>query len=112
VKKVAPFCLLLFAACGAPPAKKAQIPALNPEEAHSLLRYESKAAAWLTYVQKQNPACAYHVDLPDQAAQPTEIDLDHIVWCGATPGPREYNASVVFTYDKAAGHWTISRFSS
>lgn len=101
---------LFLLACGGPP--KATVPALNPEQANELLRYSPKAADWLTYVRKQNPGCAYHIDLPDQASQPTEIDLDHIMWCGAAVSPREFDASVVFIYDKASGTWKLQRFSS
>ncbi|MBV9268520.1 MAG: hypothetical protein JO061_20295 [Acidobacteriaceae bacterium] len=100
----------LLLSCGSPP--KSDIPALNPEEAASLLQFDNKAADWLKYVKKQNPACDYKLDLPDQSAHPTEIDLDHIVWCSSRPGPREYDASVVFVYDKATQRWTVSRFSS
>jgi hypothetical protein len=109
-KLLAAGCLLFAAACSS--HKKATIPALNPEQANALLHYDTRAANWLTYVRKQNPACGYHIELPDQSAQPTEIDLDGIVWCGASPGPREYSASVVFLYDKAEGRWKLGRFSS
>jgi hypothetical protein len=101
--------LLSTVACT--PAKP-DVPALNPELAYGLLHNDNKAQAWLTIVQKENPGCAYHVELPDQAAHPTELGLDHIVQCGTKPAPRNLNASVVFTYDKAAGRWVIARFLS
>lgn len=101
---------ILTSACGGPP--KPSVPALNPEQANALLQFDPRAQNWLTNVRLKNPGCAYHVELPDQAAQPTEIDLDDIMWCGAAPAPREWRASAVFTYDKQAGKWTLSRFSS
>lgn len=112
MKKLAIFWVVLLSGCSSAPEKKARVPAMTPGEANSLLRFEPKATNWLTYVQKQNPGCMYHIELPDQSAQPTEIDLDQIVWCGSTPGPREYKASVVFTFDKSAQKWVLSRFSN
>lgn len=101
--------LLLLAACGAP---KPTIPSLNPEEANSLLHYDSKAENWLIYVRKTNPACLYTLELPDQSAHPTQIDLDHIVTCGGRPSPREFDASVSFVYDPTQQKWVVKRFSS
>lgn len=100
--------LVLFS-CGSP---KPDTPPLNPEQANALLQFDNKAKGWMTYVQKQNPGCVYRLELPDQSAHPTTIDLDHIVQCGNRPSPRELDASVSFAYDKAQGKWIISRFSS
>ncbi len=77
-----------------------------------MLRYDHKAETWLTFVKKNNPGCGYKIDLPDQTAHPTEIDVENIVFCGAAPGPREFQATVQFQYDPAAGRWVLSRFSS
>ena len=96
-------------ACGTP---KPTTPSLTPELAAQLLHFDHKAEDWLTYVKKHNPSCEYRIDIPDQSAHPTEIDASHIVWCGNRPSPLEFDASVVFTYDKDAQRWTISRFSS
>lgn len=101
--------LLMGSACTPP---KPVTPALNPELAYGLLHNDNKAQAWLTTVRKENASCAYHIELPDQAGHPSEVDLEHIVWCGARPAPRNLDASVVFTYDKNAGRWVIGRFSS
>ncbi|MBV9302960.1 MAG: hypothetical protein JOY62_16025 [Acidobacteriaceae bacterium] len=101
--------VLLLSACSAPPPPT---PSLLPETAAQLLQYNNKAKDWLTYVKKHDPSCEYKLDLPDQSAHPTEIDLDHIMYCGNRPGPKEYDASVQFVYDKAAQHWVILRFSS
>ncbi len=103
-------CLLLLASCGGPP--KPAVPSLNPQEAAELLHYNNKAQDWIKYVRKQNAACDYRLDLPDQSAHPSEIDLDHIVLCGNRPSPKEFDASVVFNYDAAQGKWLISRFAS
>jgi hypothetical protein len=101
---------LLFGIACTPP--KPATPALNPELAYGLLHNDNKAQAWLTTVRKENTGCAYHLELPDQSAHPTEIGVDHIMWCGSKPAPRSLDASVVFTYDKDAGRWVISRFLS
>lgn len=101
--------LFLLLGCSEPP--KPQIPALTPEIANQQLRANSKAAVWLTHVKKQNPACDYSLDIPEQTNQPTQLDFSHIVKCAGRPAPLEFDASVSFEYDKAAGHWTIMRFS-
>ncbi len=102
--------VLLLASCGTPP--KATIPALNPQEAGELLHYNNKAQDWLKYVRKQNAACDYRLDLPDQSSHPATIDLDHIIMCGARPSPREFDASVSFAYDHNQGKWVITKFAS
>lgn len=102
-----PFLALL--GCSEPP--KPQIPALTPEVANQLLHTNSKADVWLVHVKKQNPACDYSLDIPEQNNQPTQLDFSHIVKCGGRAAPLEYDASVSFQYDKDAGHWTILRFS-
>ena len=103
--------LLIFAGCGTPP--KADFPpALNPEEAASLLHYNSKAEVWLVHIRKTDPSCGYKLELPEQASHPTEIDLNHIVSCGGRPSPTEFDASVSFAYDKIQKKWVVSRFSS
>jgi hypothetical protein len=100
----------VFTGCGGPP--KPTVPALTPENAASLLRNYAKAETWITYVKKNNATCDYRLDLPDQSAQPTTIDLDHIVLCGGRPSPKEFDASVSFEYDKQAQRWVVSRFAS
>jgi hypothetical protein len=104
------FAWVAFTGCGGPP--KATVPALTPETAMSLMRFNPKAETWLMYVKKQNPSCDYSLDLPDQVSQPTSIDLKHIVSCGGRPSPMELDASVSFEYDKNAQKWVITRFSS
>ncbi len=114
VNKVTSFAILLgsiiVASCGAPP--RAAVPALTPENAMALLRYNPKAQTWITYVKKQNPTCDYKLELPDQMAQPTSIDLDHIVVCGGRPSPKEFDASVSFEFDRSKQKWVIRRFAS
>ena len=107
----ATFCvgLLVLAGCSAP---KPTIPALTPGEAAELLHYNNKAVNWMMYVKKQNAACDYKLDLPDQTTQPTSIDLDHIVVSSGRPAPRELDAAVSFAYDKDTQKWSITRFSS
>lgn len=101
--------LFLLAAC-APP--KPKTPALTPDNAAQLLHYNNKAQNWMTYVKKQNASCEYKLDLPDQISGPTEIDLDHIMYCGNRPSPKEFDASVSFTFDPATQKWAVLRFSS
>jgi len=76
------------------------------------MHYNNKAQNWLKYVRRNNAGCDYRLDLPDQSSHPATIDLSHIVMCGNRPSPREFDASVTFTYDEAKGTWVISRFSS
>lgn len=101
---------LAITGCSGPP--KAAIPPLTPENAAAILRTYPKAQTWIGYVKRHNPACDYRLDLPDQSAQPTTIDLDHIVVCGGAPSPKEFDAGVSFEYDKNAQRWVISRFAS
>lgn len=104
--------VILLIACGPPPQKKPTVPSLTPEQAAELLHYDARAQTWLVHVKKQNPACDYRLDLPDQTTHPAEIDLDHIVYCGNQPSSLELNASVVFTYDTDKKQWVLTRFSS
>jgi hypothetical protein len=108
MNKVAFFAAVLLIACGTP---KPVTPALTPQTAAELLHYNNKAENWLKYVKKNNAACEYRLNLPDQTSRPTTIDLDHIVYCGNLPSPKEFDASVSFAYDKDAQHWVITRFS-
>lgn len=101
--------LVFFIACSPP---KPTTPSLTPELANGLLHYNNKAENWMIYVKKNNPSCAYQLDLPDQTSHPTTIDLDHIVSCAGRPSPREFDASVSFAYDKDQQKWVITRFSS
>jgi hypothetical protein len=101
--------LLLCVACGPP---EPVTPALTPQLAGELLHYNNNAENWLTHVKKQNPSCAYQLDLPAQTSHPTQIDLAHIVSCGGAPSPMEFDASVSFEYDKAAKRWVIKLFTS
>jgi ssDNA-binding Zn-finger/Zn-ribbon topoisomerase 1 len=112
VKKTVWFlaCALFVGCSGAP--KEPPVPSLNPEQAAELLHFDNKAEAWITHVKTQNPACTYKLELPDQSSHPIEIDLEHIVSCANRPSPRELDASVVFTYDKATQKWSVSRFAS
>lgn len=109
VKLICIFSVVLLGACSAP---KPTTPSLTPEEAAQLLHYNNKAQTWITYVKRQNAACDYRLDLPDQTSRPTTIDLDHIVFCGNRPSPREFDASVSFAYDSNTQKWVITRFSS
>lgn len=102
--------VVLLVSCGAPP--RAAVPALTPQQAGGLLHYNNKAQNWLKYVRKQNPACDYQLDLPDQSSHPATIDLNHIVTCGGRPSPKEFDAGVSFAYDQNRSTWVITRFSS
>jgi len=103
-------CLIVLAACGGPP--KPETPSLTPAGATELLHYNAKAETWMVHVKKQNATCEYKLDLPDQTTHPTEIDLDHIVYCGGRPSPTEFDASVSFVYDPDKQQWVVKRFSS
>lgn len=104
--------LLAFAlGCSSPP-RRPSVPALTPQEAAELLHYNSQAQGWLTYVRRQNPSCTYNLELPDQRAHPTEIDLNHTVFCSGRPAPTEFDAAVSFVYDPNQHAWVIKRFSS
>ena len=96
-------------ACGPPPPT---IPSLTPLQAQELLNQNNKAQDWMRFIRNQGGACEYSIDLPDQSAHPDSIDIDHAVTCGGRPSPKQFNASVSFAYDKAAGRWVITRFSS
>ena len=100
--------LSMMVACSPPPPS---IPSLSPVTAMQLLRDDSKAKGWLTYVQKQTTTCDYSLDLPDQSSHPSTIDLDHIVKCGNAQSPKALDASVSFEYDRATQQWKVSRFS-
>ena len=111
VKKIGLTCgAALMVACSG--TKKADVPPLSTQAAAELLQFDNKAHNWLQYVQKHDKTCEYKVDLPDQASQPTEIDADHIMWCGGRQSSKEYDASAVFTYDKEHQRWILARFSS
>lgn len=79
--------------------------------AHQALHYDGRADTWLTHVKRQDPSCAYDLDIPDQSNHPSELDFSHIVKCGGRAAPRELDASASFEYDKAAQHWVLTRFS-
>ena len=102
--------VLMLAACNTPP--KTVIPYLTPETANQLLHYSTRAQNWLTVIQKRDPSCVYQLILPDQSAHPNAIDLDHIVFCGNRPSPREFDATVSFEYDPDTKQWVIKRFAS
>ncbi len=102
-------CLSLLAACGPP---KQEIPSLTPELAGQLLHYNQRAVNWLTQVSRSGGNCVYQIDLPEQNSHPTQIDLDHIVFCNGRQASRENDASVSFVYDKDTQRWVIKRFSS
>lgn len=110
MSKVVYAALILFlAGCSKP---KPTIPSLTPEGAAQLLHYNTNAEAWMIHVKKQDATCEYRLDLPDQTAHPSALDLDHIVFCGSRPSPKEYDASVSFAYDPDKQQWVIARFSS
>lgn len=105
-------CVLLLLGLVACTKPKPVIPSLTPEGAAELLHYNPKAETWMIHVKKQDATCEYRLDLPDQTAHPAELDLEHIVYCGGRPSPKEYDASVSFTYDNDKQQWVITRFSS
>lgn len=93
----------------APP--KTVVPPLTPEAAAQLLHYNGKAETWMIHAKKQDATCEYRIDLPDQRNHPTELDVDHIVYCGGRPSSRELDASVSFAYDSNTQRWAVKRFS-
>jgi hypothetical protein len=106
---VAVTALLAGAACSPPPPT---IPSLTPLQAQELLNQNNKAQNWMKFIQNQGGSCQYTIPLPDQASHPDTVDIDHAVTCGGRPAPKMFDATVSFGYDKAAGRWVITRFSS
>ncbi len=110
MSKLACVALMLFlVGCSKP---KPAIPSLTPGGAAELLHYNTKAEAWMIHVKKQDATCEYKLDLPDQTSHPAQLDLDHIVYCGNRPSPKEYDASVSFAFDPDKQQWVVMRFSS
>lgn len=103
-------CLLVWVACGPPP--KPATPSLTPQLAAELLHNNNNAQNWLTHVKLRNPSCEYQLNLPAQYNHPTQIDLAHIMSCGGSPAPTEFDASVSFQYDKEGQRWVIRLFTS
>ena len=99
----------ILLSCGPP---KPTTPSLSPEQAAALLQFNNKAQNWIKFVKKNNAACEYRLDLPDQSSHPTTLDLDHIVQCGGRPSPKEFDASVSYSYDAGQQKWVITRFAS
>lgn len=104
--------ILAVLAAGGCSAPKETTPPLTPQVAAALLQINPKSKNWLTRVKSEMPNCEYKIELPDQSAHPTVIDVERAITCGAAPAPRALNATVTYTYDKAAGRWVISRFAS
>jgi hypothetical protein len=101
--------LLLTVACAPPPDPT---PALTPENAVALLNANNKAKDWMTFALKHDSSCQWRVAIPEQASHPTEVDVDHVMYCRVTPNPRELDANAVFTFDKAEKRWTLTDFRS
>jgi hypothetical protein len=100
---------LTMAGCSPPPP---QHPKLTPMTANELLRFNTRAQNWIQFVKKQNPACEYRLELPDQNAHPDWVEVDHIVSCGGNNRMAAFDASVEFQYNKTTKRWEISRFGS
>ena len=109
---LSPMVVILTGCSSTPP--KPTTPALTLQNATQLLHRNPRADNWLKYVQRnyRQAACEYKIELPDQTNHPTQIDLDHIVWCGNKPSPKEFDASVSYEYDKAGQYWVIKRVAS
>ena len=95
--------------CGSAPPSH---PPLSPQVAQQLLRYNTRAANHLKFVQHENPACEYVLQLPDQSPHQDSIEVDHIVSCGGRTDLKAYDASVEYTWNKATGTWEITHFGS
>jgi hypothetical protein len=110
MKRLGWLAVALGAVACSPP--KPSTPSLTPQNAAELLHYNNRAQTWIKYVKRNNPTCDYRLDLPDQTSHPTQIDLDHIVRCGNSPSPKEFDASVSFAFDKDQQRWVLTRFRS
>ena len=98
---------VLLVSCGSPTPRH---PALSPLTAMELLRFDTKAQNRLRAIKARDPRCEFKVELPDQAANPTSIQVDHVVSCGGNNRLKEFDTSVEFTFNKTAQRWEISRF--
>jgi hypothetical protein len=103
------FALSFLFSCSPP---KPTTPALTPENATQLLRFDQRAQNFIARVKTSNPNCDFRLTLPDQIPPLTQIDLQHIVVCANRPAPLEFDASATFNYDPVSGTWKLTRFAS
>lgn len=101
--------LAFVGACSSPPP---QHPPLSPTVAQQLLRYNTRAANHLKYIQSQDRSCVYQVNLPDQSSHPKTVEVNHIAFCSGRNDLKQFDARVEFEWNQAAGKWEISYFGS
>lgn len=105
VPLAAVFCI----SCG---ASRPTHPPLSPQIAQQLLRFNTRAANHLKFVQHENHTCEYVVHLPDQSGHPNSIEVDHIVSCGGRTDLKAFDASVEYEWNQTKGSWEITHFGS
>jgi hypothetical protein len=101
--------MLYQAGCSSAPPPT---PPLSPVVAEQLLRYNTRAANHLKYIQSQDRTCEYKLALPDQSHHPTSVEVDHIAFCSGRNDLKQFDARVEFQWNKAANKWEIVHFGS
>lgn len=101
--------LFFWAACSSP---RPTHPPLSPTIAQQLLRYNTRAANHLKYIQSQDKSCVYQVTLPDQSSNPSSIQVNHIAFCSGRNDLKQFDAHVEYEWNKNENKWEISYFGS
>jgi hypothetical protein len=99
----------LLLGCGSAPPSH---PPLSPQIAQQLLRYNTRAANHLKFVQHEDPSCSYVLQLPDQGPHQSSIELSHIVSCNGRTDIKAFDARVEYEWNKSKGSWEITYFGS
>lgn len=99
----------LFLGCGSAPPSH---PPLSPQIAQQLLRYNTRAANHLKFVQHEDSSCSYVLQLPDQGPHQSSIELSHIVSCNGRTDIKAFDARVEYEWNKSKGSWEITYFGS
>jgi hypothetical protein len=101
--------LAFGSACSSP---RPSHPALSPTVAQQLLRYNTRAANHLKYIQSQDRSCVYQLTLPDQSNHPDSVEVDHIAFCSGRSDLKQFDARVEFQWNKAEHKWELVHFGS
>jgi hypothetical protein len=87
-------------------------PPLSPTVAQQLLRYNTRAANHLKYIQSQDKSCVYQVNLPDQSSHPEFVVVNHIAFCSGRNDLKQFDARVEYQWNKNENKWEIAHFGS
>lgn len=101
--------LVFESACSRP---RPSHPALSPTIAQQLLRYNTRAANHLKYIQSQDRTCVYELQLPDQSNHPDSVEVDHIAFCSGRNDLKQFDARVEFQWNKTENKWEIAHFGN